>query len=145
MDWIEFKIFIFHSGLTLACWRELRMYWLPPLQRVRSPSQKVGVLGVALNWIWCWDSSSGESEVPFYCHYSQVHSNLEWQYLLGSRLWVKLVYLKIICIKLEYLIAYNCKLFVVRKLLWSCNCLPRIIIINYLWRCPWCKKQVPMV
>ena len=27
--------------------------------------------------------SSAESRVPFHCHYSQVHSNLEWWYLLG--------------------------------------------------------------
>ena len=33
--------------------------------------------------------SSGECEITLHCHYSQVHSDLEWWYLLGSHLWVK--------------------------------------------------------
>ena len=67
------------------------------------------VLGMTLNCI-----SAREYGVAFYCHYSQVHSDLEWLYLLGSYLWVKLIYLKIIHIQLEYLMPYNHKLFVLR-------------------------------
>ena len=37
--------------------------------------------------------------------------------------------LKIIHIQLEYLLPYNCKLFVLRIVTWSSNCLLRIIII----------------
>ena len=33
---------------------------------------------------------SGESKVPLHYHYSQVHFDLEWKYLLISYLWVKL-------------------------------------------------------
>ena len=33
--------------------------------------------------------SSGECGVHLHCHYSQVHSDPEWYYLLGSHLWIK--------------------------------------------------------
>ena len=38
---------------------------------------------------------------------------------------------EIICIQLEFLILYNCKLFVLRIVIWSYNCLLKIII-SYL-------------
>ena len=30
-----------------------------------------------------------EYGIPFHYHYSQLRSNLEWKYVLGSNLWVK--------------------------------------------------------
>ena len=47
------------------------------------------VLGMTLNYlIVSFPSWSFEKYVVLY-HYSQVYSNLEWEYLIGSHLWVK--------------------------------------------------------
>ena len=54
----------------------LRICWLYPMQR---PSQKRGALGMTLNCIWCWGSSSG---VPRSVEYSFItitsRSTLTW-------------------------------------------------------------------
>ena len=71
-------------------------------------------------------------EYPFNCYYSQVYSEIQWYYLLGSHLWVKYICLEISSIQLKYLLPYNCKLFVLRIVTSNFNCLLRIIIISYL-------------
>ena len=56
------------------------------------------VLHMPLNCILLWGSCSvtlGNIESPFCCHYLQVHSHMEWLYLLDSCLWVKLFLLGI--------------------------------------------------
>ena len=85
-------------------------------------------------------------------HYFQDHFNQEWQYLLESHLWVKSISLKLYvfdiyihlmpyiyifthsstraeCDARQFLIPYNCELFVIRILTWSYVCLLKIIII----------------
>ena len=37
----------------------------------------------------------GECWVPVHCHYSQIYSVLNWLYLLGFLLWIKLNYLNV--------------------------------------------------
>ena len=37
--------------------------------------------------------------VLLHCYYSQVHSDPEWKYLLGSHIWIKLISFKIIHIR----------------------------------------------
>ena len=49
----------------------------------------------------------GECGVSLHCHYSKVHTDPEWYYLLGSHLWVKKICLQIIYIQKEYFIPYN--------------------------------------
>ena len=68
-----------------------------PCRQIRWSSQKkkkMCVLGMTLNCIWWWGSSSGECGVLLRCHYSQVHSNTEWLYSLRFHLWVKWICLK---------------------------------------------------
>ena len=42
--------------------------------------------------------SSRKFGAPLHCHNAQVHSYLEWQYELGSHLWVQWISLKIISV-----------------------------------------------
>ena len=49
-----------------------------------------------VNCLHWWDSDSGSPvnvDSPFHCHYSQVHFNTVWKYLLRSYLRVKLTFL----------------------------------------------------
>ena len=65
-------------------WREV---WLP-----LPPPWKRGVLSETLNcfqWLGLKSTAQVNIESYFCCHYSQVHSNPEWLYLLGSHLWAK--------------------------------------------------------
>ena len=34
---------------------------------------------------------SGDCGIPFHCYYTLVHSNPDWEYLLGYYLWIKLI------------------------------------------------------
>ena len=78
-----------------------------------------------------------ECRVHLHCYYSQIHCELDYLSLLGFCLWVKHL-LEIICIRLEYLILYNCKLFLLKIVTWSYNCLLKSII-NYLSKSNWWK------
>ena len=61
------------------------------LQRGKTTPPSTSVLDMTLNQLMVrlqsW--SSGAYRVLLHCLYFQVHSDLEWQYLLGSHLWVK--------------------------------------------------------
>ena len=80
-----YKMIIFSLLEMLA---GFRIYWLYPQLTIRPPPQKKdGVLGMTLNCIWWWGSNSGDLRsvhYPIHCHYSQVHSDLE--YMLWSHL-----------------------------------------------------------
>ena len=91
------KIFNWYSVLSMR----LRIWWLYLCWGVR-PSPKSGCPGYCteLNLVLrLLARSSGECEVYFAYHYSQVHSNSEWLYLLESRLYVRLICLQIIYIR----------------------------------------------
>ena len=112
---------------TLPCWRGLEYNDCIPCKGVKPPAKK-SVLGMTLLTVRLQFWTCGECSASFFYHYSQVYSDLEYKYLLGSHLWVKLICLKIICNRLDNLIPYNCKLFVLKTVTWNYDCLQKIII-----------------
>ena len=71
----------------------LRLNWIF-CRGVRSAFLKRGVLGrilICIRWPGYTSRSLESMESSLYCHNIQVHSDLEWQYLLGSHLLKKLV------------------------------------------------------
>ena len=58
----------------------------------------IGIIHFFLNTQFCKFGACG---ILFYCHYSQVESDLELKYVLGSHVLVKWIGLKIISIWLE--------------------------------------------
>ena len=121
------------------------------VSKIHHTSKKgVYVLGMTLNCIWLWVFKLWGIQSPFHCHYSQVHSDPDWWYLLGYCQWVKYICLKIISLigicesisvcrtndyhQIELLFERNtwndktvCKLFVLRIVSWSYDWLFRII------------------
>ena len=84
--------FLFNSFLYLLNFFFL-FCWLYPWKGIRLLTKKVMVR------LHFW--KSGKCCIPFHCHYSQVHSNMEWEYLFGSHPGVKKICLKIIHIQVE--------------------------------------------
>ena len=68
-----------------------RIHQLHLCRGVNMLPPSMSILDMTLNYLMLrlqsW--SSGKCGVPLHCHYSQVHSDLEWWYLLGSHLLIK--------------------------------------------------------
>ena len=91
--WYHFIFHAFYVIIVSLCAMKapLKICWLNPLQRDKTPSKNESPLyGTKLYLtvrLQFW--SSQVFEVPFHCHYSHVHSDLEWLYFLESHLWIK--------------------------------------------------------
>ena len=96
--------------MALYLKQQLKVFY-PSLQKKKKKKKR------RISWLW-------HKTVKYYCHYSQIHSELEWEYLLGC---VKYICLKI-SIQLDYLIPYNNELFVLRIVDWS-----YLFIEDYSW------------
>ena len=73
-----------------------------------SPSQKVDIFGMTINWNWWSGSRTKECRAIFHCHNFQVHSEPEWKHLLVSHRWVKYICLKMFFIIVEFLMTHKC-------------------------------------
>ena len=79
----------------------VKIRWLCPVQRVKTPCKRMRAdyetklqLVVRLP-LW----TSVEYGISVHCHYSQVYSDLEWLYRLGSHQWIKYICQQIIYIR----------------------------------------------
>ena len=149
-----FRLYYFDAYflvIVLTWWYWLTFKPLPTLT-MKPPSQKgflivslmkvkillqKGVLGMTLKYILWWGSILG---IPLHYHYSQVHSDAEWQYLLGYNLGVISVRKLLVLNRNTWNHKTVNKLFVLRLVTWMYNCLQKIIIICYLE--PYCLKHL---
>ena len=87
------KVIWWFSRPTKILTRSVNSIFQPPL-----PLWCMKLIYIYIYWVWHKTAFDGvvpflefeECRVPFHYHYSQVHVDSEWWYLLGYYLWIKL-------------------------------------------------------
>ena len=103
--YLEHNLFSFSKLLV-----KLRIFWLSPLPTEKNKCPEYSTKLHFMVWREISRSRDLErgNEVLFHCHYSQIHSDPEWLYLLLFYRWLRYICLKVIHIRNTWSVIQLC-------------------------------------